>query len=229
MVRDHMPKIKIGDAEHDVSDAIAAALKSNEDRVTRLEAETKKAAEEIGRAKAEADAARSAEAEKLRQAEIDKLKGKGEFDKAIDLERQRVRAVADRFRDAELRSLAASHPRLRKAGLDDAARNLLIDDVVSQMRSVATFDLDRQQVQVVVDGKPVDPKTHLDTWLSARPHLLEPSQASGSGADPTKTHVGSPGGIAPATISRSEYDAAAKSGNSGLMKSIAEGKTTITG
>lgn len=181
-----MAKLKIGDIEHDVPEAVAAHLQSVSETNAKLSTEARAAAEAIGRAKAETDGRLAAEADAKRKLEQDALIKKGEFDKAIDLERNRVKTVADKFRDAELRSLAASHPKLRKTGLDDAARAALIDDVVSQLRGSASFDLDRGQIVIQANGQPVEPKAHLDAFLTARPYLLEPNTANGSGADPAQ-------------------------------------------
>lgn len=190
-----MAKITIAGKEVDVADEVAAHLASLEQRTAAADEATRKAAEEHGRAKAEAEAKARAEEDARRKAEQDALIKKGEFEKAIELERKNTTAVAERFRDAELRALVAGHPKLRKHGLDDAARAALIDDVVAQLRPSAAFDLAAGKVTITANGTPVDPQAHLDAFIAARPYLAEPEPGKGSGAGPSlgDTRPGAPG------------------------------------
>ena len=180
-----MPKMTIAGVEVDLPDAAHAHLTAQAAAQQELAAKVATAdAEKAARLRETADAAARAEQQKL----IDK----GQYQEALAAKDKEVKQVADRFLTSELRSQIASHPQLRKAGLDDAARAALIDDVLVQMRTVSSYDLTAGRVQVTVDGKAVDPRAHLDAYLAARPHLREPSGQSGSGAASGVPGTGTP-------------------------------------
>jgi hypothetical protein len=180
-----MAKIKIGDAEHEVPDAVGAHLTATEARLAKLAADQQAAAEELGRLKATADAKARDEAEAQRRAAIAEAAKKGEVEKIQQLSEQRVKAIAERIRDERLRGLAAASQRLRRTGLDDAARRALIEDTVRGLQAAAVYDPETDRLTVSNNGVPVDAAAHLDAWLSARPWLCEPTTTPGSGAGPT--------------------------------------------
>ena len=193
--------IKIGDIEVDIPDEHGEAVASHISRLA-------KAADEGAAAKARADELAAAQAraqreadEARRQAEIAEAAQKGEIEKVQELANQRVGQLSERYRDSELRSALANQPRLRRDGLDDAARRALIDDQLATLRAGLRFDLEAG-VLADAQGKPVDVTAVIDSHISARPWLAEQPGGS-SGAGPTGGGGGgSPGEIRIADLAR---------------------------
>lgn len=181
-----MSKIQIDGNEIEVPDAVANHLKAQEERLAKIEADSKANAEAMAKAKAEADAKASAEEQARRKAEVDGHLKKGEFDKAIELERSQTRALSERFRDSELRAMVAANPNLR-----DDIRDGIVADAVELLRSRAEFDFHSGKLVIKENGNPVaDAKAYVDSWIAARPAWIKPAANTGSGADRTRTGSG---------------------------------------
>lgn len=198
-----MAKITIAGAEVDVPDSVAAHLKTQEDRLAKIEADHKVNAEALAKSKAEADARASAEEQARRKAEQDGHLKKGEYDKALEIERNQTKAVAERYRDAELRNMIASHP-----GLRDDIKDTIVADAAELLRSRADFDFTTGKLIIKDNGVAVsDPKAYVETWIAQRPAWLKPNVTQGSGADQTRT--GSGGGTGAKRSAMSVEDRAA--------------------
>lgn len=177
-----MPKITIAGVEHDVTDAVAASINTAAAETAKVLADAKSAIESGAAAKSAAEAKAKEEADAKVRSEVTAAAKAGDFDRALKLSEDRVRGIADSYAADKLAEVVRAHPKLRKTGLDDAARTALINDVVAGLRPAASFDLERRALTIAVDGKPVDPTAHLDAFLTARPHLCEPTVPAGSGA-----------------------------------------------
>lgn len=192
-------KIKIGDVEHDVPDAVGAALDAAGKRLAALETEAKTRAEEAGRLKAEAEAKGRADADLKLRHDVEAAAKKGEFDKALSLANERVTRLGERYRDSALRALLAAHPKLRRSGLDPVTREALISDALTSLAQGARFDIEADKLLIERDGKAVEPQAHVDAFLSARPWMQE--TATGSGMVP-----GSGVPASTETVTRSQID-----------------------
>jgi hypothetical protein len=193
-----MAKVLINGTELDLPDAAAAAYTAQTEKLLKLEADAKATAEALGAAKAQADAKAKAEEDARRKAEQDVHIKKGEYDKALELERNQTKAVAERFRDSELKAMIATHP-----GIRDDIRDTIVADAVELLRGRAQFDFNTGKILINGDdGKPTaDAKAFVTSWLSGRPAWLKPNGAAGSGADQSRLGSGSPTGLKRGTMS----------------------------
>jgi hypothetical protein len=210
-----MAKINIAGAEVEVPDNVAAHLKSTEERLAKIEADSKANSEALAKAKAEADTKAQAEEQARRKAEQDGHLKKGEFDQALEIERKQTRQVAERFRDSELRGMIASNPNLR-----DDIRESVVSDAVELLRGKADFDFNTGKLVIKDNGVPVtDPKAFVDAWIAARPAWIKPNANQGSGADQTKTGSGAGTGLKRSAMSiEDRADFIAKHGKDAYLK-----------
>lgn len=173
--------------------------------------ERRKIAEQLGALTAASKEAADKERKALADSELAKLTNKGEFDKALEIERRaaadKVARIAEKFRDQAIRSAVASNAKLASIA-DPAARAQLADLFSAQLKASCRFDVEKDSLEVVGDGGAVvlnsegKPK-RADAWigeiLDASP-LLKPQPSPGSGAGGDGKKVETP------TMARAEWD-----------------------
>jgi hypothetical protein len=151
-----------------------------------LKAEARDAHEQLGRIKAEKDAAEAARVKAETQAQAAEAMKKGEVEKATELltktHRDRETKIAAQLRDKALKAAVASN-----ADVIASAH----DDIVDQLRQRSFYDFDADAVvvrdeagQPIKDdagrAKPVD--AVLAEFLAKRPHYLRDRTNAGTGA-----------------------------------------------
>lgn len=164
---------------------IAARDAEKEDR--------RKTADRLGALEAEAKSALEKEKKATDAAELEKLKNKGEYDKALEIEKkassERSAKLAAKFRDAEVRRLIAANPKMQ-AVEDAPTRSALADLFASQLTSSCRFDTEKELLEVLApggavalnnEGKPKQADAWVSEILDASP-LLKPKASPGSGA-----------------------------------------------
>ncbi len=189
-----MAKLSIGGQDYEVPDAVAPVITGIIGERDKLLGESRQVIETLNKAKQEAETKAKEAADAATRKEIEAAAKAGNFDEAIKKADARVAAIADGYRDDKLADLVRNHPKIRK-DLEGAARDALVNDIVTTLKPSAKFDLDKRALHFEADGKQVDPVSHLDAFLSSRPHLRAADVKPGSGAGahghkpgaPTKT------------------------------------------
>ena len=165
----------------DVADAMIKARDADKD-------ERRKMAERIGAIEAQAKAAEDKARQEAEAAELAKLTSKGEFEKALAIEREKFAkqhgALSQRLRDQALEAQIA-----RAKGVLPAA----VKDIAQQLRQGCSYDPEKDQLVFTDaggrpllgnDGKPVTADAAIDGYLADRPWFRAPSGAPGSGSAP---------------------------------------------
>jgi hypothetical protein len=186
-----MPKLSIGGQEYDVPDALAPVISSVIGERDKLLGESRQVIETLNKAKQEAELKAKEAADAAARKEIEAAAKAGNFDEAIKKADARVAAIAEGYRDDKLADLVRNHPKIRK-DLEGAARDALVADIVASLKPSAKFDLEKRALHFEADGKQVDPASHLEAFLAARPHLRAAEVKPGSGAGANGPKPGAP-------------------------------------
>lgn len=171
----------------DQAEALIRARDTDKEARRTLEA---RLAELEGKTRAAEDAQRKA----TEEAERAKLVSKGEYDKALAMEREaagrKAAALVQRMRDRALKDAIRRTPGV----LPDAA-----DDLASQLCQSCTYDPDQDSLVVVgpdgrpatgQDGKPITVEAAIQAHVANRPWFQAPSGTRGSGAATNGTRTG---------------------------------------
>lgn len=159
----------------DQADAVIRARDADKEARRAIEA---RLAEIEGKAKAADEASRKAADE----AERAKLVNKGEYEKALQIEREanqkRIDALAGRYRTAALERQIAAIPGVLPGAVKDLAAML--------SQSVG-YDLDKDSLTVAnaplgSDGRPLDAAAFVKKFIDERPHFRAAAGSPGSGA-----------------------------------------------
>jgi hypothetical protein len=174
----------------DQADAVIKARDADKDARRAIEA---RLAEIEGKAKAADEASRKA----AEEAERTKLVNKGEYEKALQIEREanqkRIDALAGKYRTTALERQIAAIPGVLPGAVKDLA---------TMLERQVGYDLEKDALTVVnpplgKDGKPLDAAAFVQQFITERPHFRAATGSPGSGAAGT----GQPGA---ATIRRAD-------------------------
>lgn len=170
----------------------------------KFKGELRNAHEELGKIKAEKDAAAAAAEEAKRQAEAEKAMKAGELEKAKQIleasTQEKLGKIERNYRRARLESLIAANPNV----LPEAAK-----DIADALASSCRFDLENESLAVVgadgkprVDGngKPLGVDALIAEYTDSRPYLRKATGTPGSGA------AGGAGNKSGKSMLRSEWD-----------------------
>lgn len=157
----------------------------------RFKADLRTQAEELGKIKAEKDAAASAAEAAARKAEADIALKAGEYEKAKEIiERTSVEKIGKLergYRHARLHSLISGN-----AGLIPEAAG----DIAAALAGSCRYDLETEQLYAVdgagkprigQDGKPLGADALIAEFTDSRPYLRKAATPPGSGADGKQT------------------------------------------
>lgn len=197
-----MPKLSIDGADIEVPDSVALHFSKTAERLAALEAQSKQAAEDAGRIKASADSAARAKEEALLRSEMENAAKKGELDKVIELSRAREQRFAENSLANALRSAAQSHPEVKRTGLTQAARDLMIGDLIKAIGDGMAFDIDSASVKDKT-GLPVDVAAKISAAVGERSWMAEAKLPTGTGSTGTGATTNTGTGK---TVSKDQYD-----------------------
>jgi hypothetical protein len=204
------------------------ALKEIEQR-QRIKGEVRTAHEELGKIRAEKDAAAQAAAEAATKLEAEKAMKAGELEKAKQIleasTNEKLGKIERNYRKSRLESLIGSNANV----IPEAAKDIA-DALVSSCR----FDLESESLAVVgadgkprvgQDGKPLSVDALIAEFIDQRPYLRKSTTPAGSGA------AGGAGNkaVKTPTITTAEYEAAMKEpGKSqATARAIAKGELRV--
>jgi len=187
----------------------------------------------LGALEAEKRAAEEKAERERQDAERAKLTSKGEYDKALELEKkthaEKIGKLADKYRDAELRRQILANPKVAEVK-DPAARDELVALFISQLKPGCRFNVDAERLEASTDGgvPPVDKDgkaLSAEAWIAQRldaSPLLRPAASPGSGA--------AGGGNPPAglkVITRKQYEASVRGEDDETSAIVKAGKYRV--
>lgn len=161
------------------------ALKEIEHR-QKFKGELRTAHEEMGKVRAEKEAAAAAAAEAATKLEAEKAMKAGELEKAKQIlesaQNERLGKIERNYRKSRLEQLITANPNI----LPEAAR-----DIADALASSCRFDLESESLAVVgadgkprvgQDGKPLSVDALVAEFTDQRPYLRKSTAPAGSGA-----------------------------------------------